>query len=98
MMGAVRGILFCGDVVLNAGNEYTVEKDLVGPAGAWSGLIGITALAKAGASTLTLGDDTASAIVDTFAGYSAVVHAGEAPTVTLQSETDATVRLLLEIL
>lgn len=97
-MEPIKGILFCGDIALDTTNDFTATKELSNGGEYWTGLIGITVLAKEGALKVTMGEGEQEAIVDSFTGYAAVIHAGAIRTITLQSETDAIARLLLEIL
>jgi hypothetical protein len=95
-MHVVKGIYYCADVALNAGNERKVVKNIEPDTDGWSGLVCISAAAKSGALTLRLGDDTEAAIIDTYAGYSATISVAAVPKITLESTADATVRVLIE--
>jgi len=93
-----KGIFYCSDVALTAANERTATIELSPGHRKWSGLLYLTVWAKNGALTLTLGDDEVPVLVDSFSGYSNVVDASAVPEITVNSTSDATARVLIEIL
>ena len=97
-MSATKGIMFCGDVVLNAANSYTEEVEFETTRSDWSGEVNITVWAKTGTLTLGFGEETITVPVDSFSGYSGVLNARAIPGITLTSTTDATARVLVELL
>ncbi len=92
----VKGIYYCADVVLNAGNDRTFVKEIEPDPKGWSGLVHLSVAAKSGNLTLQLGEDEAKVLIDTYSGYSATISVAAVPSVTLTSVSDATARVLIE--